>query len=518
MDSPELSIDLENHVIEEELISAYKHEDIKQLHIMPVFQIGDTLTVASANPDDLDHIDIVQHTLQTRIEALYATRESIQAAIAKYYGANNTLRAFFNEEALDEANHTKKKKEKPDAPHQVKYDILDVSEDDSDAVPVVRAVNYIFKDAIEKRASDIHIEPSDEDILVRFRIDGVCVDSGRLPKEVALALVSRIKVIGMLDIAESRIPQDGSVKLKCNDVVYDLRISVLPTVHGENIVIRIAGGDDDLISLDLLGLEDQDFKDLKRILSMPQGILLVTGPTGSGKTTTLYAALNEVNHMERNIITLEDPVEKQLPLLRQVLVNEKAGLTFSAGLRSILRQDPDIIMVGEIRDFETVSLAVRASLTGHFVLSSIHTNDAVSTVTRLIDMGVKPFLVGAALKAVIAQRLVRKTCSKCKEPFKPEASDLKLLNLDEQATYYKGKGCDACKGTGFKGRVAIYEFFILNNVFKRALVTETNLEVLKDVAVKNGLRLLASDGAKKVARGLTTPEQVIRASALVLDE
>jgi type IV pilus assembly protein PilB len=370
----------------------------------------------------------------------------------------------------------------------------------------------ILNQAIISRASDIHIEPTENDSLIRLRVDGELFEMKKLPKKLHLSLVSRIKVIGKMDIAESRIPQDGQADITMDDKAIQLRISSLPTMYGENIVIRILNKSSVVLGLEQLGFVDKDLQTFSDISTSPYGMILVTGPTGSGKTTTLYAALNQINTVAKNIITLEDPVEYQLNLIRQVQVNPKAGLTFANGLRSILRQDPDIILVGEIRDLETAELAVRSALTGHLVLSTLHTNDAPSTLIRLIDMGVEPFLVSSSLIAIMAQRLVRKICHKCKIKYKPPKEALIALNLDENDDYYKGKGCKQCNHKGYQGRIGIFELLLLNEEIKQAMVKRISATELRQLAINSGMVSLKEDGIRKIKSGQTTPEEVLKAT------
>ena len=369
----------------------------------------------------------------------------------------------------------------------------------------------IITQAVRDRASDIHIEPEEDFLRIRFRIDGVLHEIPSPPKNLELPLISRIKVLSGMDIAESRIPQDGHTQLEIDGKTIDLRVSTLPTITGENVVMRILDTSSVLIGLDKLGFSEEDQKKFEEIITRPYGIILTTGPTGSGKTTTLYSALTFINSLDRNIITVEDPVEYRLGLIRQVQINPKTGLTFANGLRSILRQDPDVIMVGEIRDLETAIIAVQAALTGHLVFSTLHTNDAPSAVVRLENMGVERFLVSASLIAVMAQRLVRVICPECKEAYKPEAGLLRKLNIeDKNVKFYKGRGCDFCKGTGYRGRKGLFEIMTLDDELKEMIIGGASVIELREKARSKGMKTLKEDGVNKVLAGITSIEEVFR--------
>jgi len=388
-------------------------------------------------------------------------------------------------------------------------DLLDLS----DEAPIIRLVNKLFYQAIKGRASDIHIEPYESRLKIRFRIDGTLYEKLSPPKVYHAAIVSRIKIMAGLNIAEKRLPQDGRIRLKVAGKDVDIRLSVIPTAFGERLVLRILDRASILLGTEDLGMDRGQLELFNRLISSANGIVLVTGPTGSGKTTTLYAALEELNSPERNILTVEDPVEYQVPGIGQIPVNTKVGLTFAAGLRSILRQDPDIVMVGEIRDLETAEIAIQASLTGHLVFSTLHTNDAASAVVRLVDMGVEAFLVSATLRGVIAQRLVRKICNNCKTEFRPSAQILKDLGLDgkemEASTFYKGAGCALCSETGYKGRTAIYEIMRINEPIRRLIVEAASRDSIVNEALQTGMTTMKEEGLKKVKEGITTLEEVI---------
>jgi general secretion pathway protein E/type IV pilus assembly protein PilB len=368
-------------------------------------------------------------------------------------------------------------------------------------------------EAYRNRASDIHIEPLEKRLRVRYRIDGVLHEVDNPPKRLQAAIISRLKIMANMSIAEKRVPQDGRIQIPVMGKTLDLRVSSLPTNHGESIVMRILDKSSLLLGLGDLGFFSDDQEKMEKLISLPDGIFLVTGPTGSGKTTTLYACLNAINKPDRKIITVEDPVEYQLSGINQVQVNPEINLTFAAALRSILRQAPNIIMIGEIRDLETANIAVQASLTGHLVFSTLHTNDAPSAVTRLIDMGVKPFLVASSVRAIMAQRLIRRVCQNCKEPYLPTEYEMRVLKLNpdeiSKATIFKGKGCPECNRTGYRGRRGIYEIFILNEEVRQLIYERVPANVLRTRARELGMRTLREDGIRKIMAGITTPEEVI---------
>jgi type IV pilus assembly protein PilB len=363
--------------------------------------------------------------------------------------------------------------------------------------------------AVKDRASDIHIEPEEDNCRVRYRIDGILHEINILPKNLQSAVISRIKILSKMDIAESRKPQDGRIRIKIESRDLDIRVSTFPTVHGENIVMRLLDKTSVILGLKELGFLENELNAFDKLIKHPNGIILVTGPTGSGKTTTLYAALSAISSMEKNIITIEDPVEYELPLIRQTQVNPKAGITFANGMRAILRQDPDIIMIGEIRDKETAEIAIQAALTGHLVFSTLHTNDAPSAVTRLIDMEVEPFLISSSVIGILDQRLVRLICNKCKEKYTPTEEVLKELNMKEGSLLYRGKGCPACKNTGFVGRVGIFELCAINDELKKMIDARRSADEIKKKAIALGMKTLREDGVKKIEMGLVSLEEVL---------
>jgi general secretion pathway protein E/type IV pilus assembly protein PilB len=382
---------------------------------------------------------------------------------------------------------------------------------------IIRLVNLMILEAYRQKASDIHLEPMEKRMRLRYRVDGVLVVQPDPPKKLQAPILARLKIMANLSIAEKRLPQDGRIQMRAGDKTIDLRVSSVPTVHGESIVMRILDKSSLTLGLPELGFLSDDQIVMERILNLPDGIFLVTGPTGSGKTTTLYACLNYINKPDRKIITVEDPVEYQLAGINQVPVNEDVGMTFAAALRAMLRQAPNIIMLGEIRDLETASIAINASLTGHLVFSTLHTNDAPSAVMRLVDQGVKPFLVASSVRAIMAQRLIRKVCSQCSAPYTPNEAELTSMNLTssqlEQANFRHGAGCDRCRGGGYKGRAGIFEIFMVDDEIRRLINERAGTSAIRQRARDLGMRTLREDGLRKVTAGMTTPEEVISATA-----
>lgn len=499
-------IELQDYDIDPEALEAIPTELVYKHRIIPVFKIEDSLTVAMANPGDVHIIDILRRETGCEIEPAVSLDGDIQKALEKYFGASADIDSSLDE-VIQDLEVEKPKEDEPTSAEKLKQM--------SAETPVVKLVNLIISQAILEKASDIHIEPEEKSLQVRIRIDGILHESLSPPKSLQAAIISRIKILADLDIAESRVPQDGRYQVSVNDRQIDLRVSTLPTVHGENVVMRIL--DKGSLKFDLrdLGFEAEPYKRFKEMLSSSYGVILVSGPTGSGKTTTLYSALQSLNTPDVNIITVEDPVEYRLKRIRQAQVNVKAGLTFAAGLRSILRQDPDIIMVGEIRDPETAKIAVESALTGHLVLSTIHTNDAPGGLTRLSEMGVEPFLTASATVGILAQRLVRRLCDDCKEAYTPKPSLLEELKfsqelMDKEVVFYRGVGCLQCKNTGYKGRQGIYEVMRVDDEVRELTLRNASGDQVKKVALRNGMRSLRHDGLMKVLKGITSLEEVYR--------
>lgn len=394
----------------------------------------------------------------------------------------------------------------------------DLLDDTSDA-PIIKLVNLVLAQAIKDRASDIHIEPYAASLKIRYRIDGMLYNLLNLPRRIQSPLVSRIKIMARLNIAEKRLPQDGRIEVKIGDKNVDIRVSVIPTAFGERVVLRLLDKSQSILTLADLGLDDAKIRQFDRLIKSPYGIVLVTGPTGSGKTTSLYAALSKINSPEINIITIEDPIEYQIEGIGQIQVNPKIDLTFATGLRSIVRQDPDVILVGEIRDRETAEIAIQSSLTGHLVFSTLHTNDAASAITRLIDMGIEPFLVASSVIAIVAQRLVRVLCPRCKEAYTPDAESLVDAGIPSRAVdgkpIYRRKGCNACMNTGYRGRTGIFEIMIMDEGVKKLILKTSDANQINDEAVRNGMATLVQDGARKVLEGITTIEEVLRVTRVL---
>ncbi|RMD97766.1 MAG: type IV-A pilus assembly ATPase PilB [Calditrichaeota bacterium] len=500
-------IELSDYSIDPEALALLPKEIAYKCHAIPIFRIGNVLTVAMTDPGDVSVIDTFRRTTHMEIEPIISSPEDIEAALEEHYGPMEVLDGSITEMIQKIQDEQPQEQEEEQQAEKLKQ----IAED----APVIKLVNLIIAQAIRDGASDIHINPEEDHLRVRYRTDGVLYEAFSPPKNLQAAITSRIKILAELDIAESRIPQDGRFQAKFEGKTVDLRVSTLPTVYGENIVMRLLDKSSLMLNLEDLGLEEKMLKRLKGILSSSYGIILVTGPTGSGKTTTLYSCLNTMNTPDKNIITVEDPVEYRLKLIRQAQVNPKAGLTFAAGLRSILRQDPDIIMVGEIRDSETAKIAVEAALTGHLVLSTLHTNDAPGAINRLIEMGVEPFLVASATIGVIAQRLVRKICPKCKRSFKPPREYLLDLGFNPDRrnwVFYRGEGCQNCKDTGYRGRVGIYEIMTMNEELRTLCLKHASSDEIKRAAIKHGMRTLRQDGFLKALQGITTIEEVIRAT------
>ncbi len=500
-------VNLKDLKIPDDVIAAIPRHIAKKYRVVPVFKHENTLTIALADPSDLDTIDSLQHLLHMEINHQVASEPDIEAALSKYYaekgGAAMTNPAFDKVIKDLTEEHVQVQAEEEGAAVE------------ADA-PLIKLVNSIIIDAFKMRASDIHLEPMAKKFRLRYRIDGVMHEVKAPPKRLQAAIVSRLKIQSNMSISEHRIPQDGRIQTAVGGKLIDLRVSCLPTNHGESIVMRILDKEGLRLGLPELGFFTDDQQTFERLIGLPDGILLVTGPTGSGKTTTLYSCLHFINRPDRKIITVEDPVEYLLAGINQVQVHEAVGLSFSMALRSILRQAPNVIMIGEIRDLETASIAINASLTGHLVFSTLHTNDAPSAVTRLIDIGVKPFLVASSTRALMAQRLVRKICKQCGAPQMPSEAEMRTLGLDaasaQGANFMKGKGCSNCSNTGCRGRFGIFEIFVIDDEARKLIYEKVPSSVLRARAREMGMRTLREDGIRKVQAGLTTAEEVIRAT------
>jgi len=503
-------VQLSGMKVEDEVIAAIPRHIAKKYRVVPVYKHDGTLTVAIADPSDLATIDSLTHLLHTEIVLQVASEPDIEAALGKYYGGRGDSVV---DHMIQEITKGEVEIAMPQGDIATGGDAATVEGD----APLIRLVNQIITDAFKMRASDIHLEPLAKRFRLRYRIDGMMHEMKSPPKRLQAAMIARLKIQSNMSIAEHRIPQDGRIQTSVGaNKLIDLRVSCLPTNHGESIVMRILDKEGLRVGLAELGFLSDDQQVIEKLISLPDGLFLVTGPTGSGKTTTLYSCLHFINRPDRKIITVEDPVEYVLAGINQVQVSEAVGLTFSGALRAILRQAPNIIMIGEIRDIETASIAINASLTGHLVFSTLHTNDAPGAVTRLIDIGVKPFLVASSTRALLAQRLVRKICKKCGAPWVPPDSELKALGIDPatnpEATYRKGKGCENCSNTGCRGRMGIFEVFVIDDDARKLIYDKVPTSVLRARAREMGMRTLREDGVRKVLAGLTTPDEVIRAT------
>ncbi|HRT09941.1 MAG TPA: GspE/PulE family protein [Candidatus Paceibacterota bacterium] len=502
-------VDLSQIKIPDEVIAAVPRHIARKYRVVPVFKHDNSLTVAIADPSDLDTIDSLTHLLHADISLQVASDADIEAALSKYYGDRGG--GMVADPRISQAI-----KELTEEHVQVEEVMAEDGATVAADAPLIKLVNSLIVDAFKLRASDIHLEPLAKKFRVRYRIDGVLHEMKPPPKRLQAAIISRLKIQSNMSISEHRIPQDGRIQTSVGGKLIDLRVSCLPTNHGESIVMRILDKEGLRLGLPELGFFTDDQQTFERLIGLPDGILLVTGPTGSGKTTTLYSCLHFINRPDRKIITVEDPVEYLLAGINQVQVNEAVGLTFAAALRSILRQAPNVIMIGEIRDLETASIAINASLTGHLVFSTLHTNDAPSAVTRLIDIGVKPFLVASSTRALMAQRLVRKVCKQCAATYVPTEAEMKQLNMDpasiQSGTFLRGKGCGNCANTGYRGRFGIFEIFVIDDDSRKLIYEKVPASVLRARAREMGMRTLREDGVRKVLAGLTTPDEVIRAT------
>jgi general secretion pathway protein E/type IV pilus assembly protein PilB len=504
-------IDLAEYRVPDDVVALVPKHVARRYKIVPVGKHDNTLTVAISDPLDVDTVDSLRYILRMNVEPVIATKTDIENSITRYYGsADDTVENMLQEITEGEVDFglpTNK---------AAQTKLEDIAETDADA-PIIKLVGLVIMEAYRNRASDIHIEPLEKRLRVRYRIDGMLQEVDNPPKRLQASIISRLKIMSNMSIAEKRVPQDGRIQIPVMGRTLDLRVSCLPTNHGESIVMRILDKTSLLLGLGDLGFFSDDQETMSKIINMPDGVFLVTGPTGSGKTTTLYGCLNEINKPDRKIITVEDPVEYQLSGINQVQVNADINLTFAAALRSILRQAPNVIMIGEIRDLETANIAVQAALTGHLVFSTLHTNDAPSAVTRIVDMGVKPFLVASAVKAIMAQRLIRKVCPKCRVPYMPTDYEMEVLKLNpdemKNATMVRGHGCNECSKTGYRGRMGIYEIFSVDDEIRRLIYEKVPSNVIRARARELGMRTLREDGVRKIMAGITTPEEVISITA-----
>jgi len=486
-------VNLASYVIKKNALEHIDQSFAEKNEVLPIDVQKGRLIVAMSDPMNLRLVDDMSIMTGIRVDAVIASKNSIEDAIANVYRVK--------EQKIDGS-------ETPDFSGMTTLD----SDMSIANAPIVKLVNKIIKDGLKARASDIHIEPSNSEVRIRFRVDGDLREYMTSELRNHSAIITRIKIMGEMDISEKRKPQDGRVETIIDSHMVDMRLSALPTVYGEKMVIRLLDRSAVVIDKKRLGLTEKNIKIINEIMKYPQGMILATGPTGSGKTTTLYSLLKELNSVQKNIITVEDPVEYRLSGVNQVQVNKKAGLTFSTGLRSILRQDPDIIMVGEIRDKETAQIAIRASITGHLVLSTLHTNDTASTVTRLIDMDVEPYILSSSLVGIISQRLVKKLCNSCKIPHETENGDMEILNIDEAKTIYQPRGCNACGRTGYSGRTAIHEIMVIDKEIRKLINSNASADIIKEAAVKKGMMTLNQSCSELILKGDTSIEELIRVS------
>ena len=478
-------------------------------HKMVPLETPDDTLIAVNDPSDFQALDDLRHILgREDVQVILSTRAAILSAINVAYDLGQDS----SEEFIQDMNG-----ESPDSIISEIEETADLLDDTSDA-PVIKLVNLLLSRAVKARASDIHIEPFQQSLVIRYRIDGILYNIMNLPKGIQSSLASRIKIMAKLDIAEKRLPQDGRIDVKIGDNAIDIRVSMIPIAFGERIVLRLLDKTGTIFKLTDLGIDLERLTVLHNLIHSPYGIILVTGPTGSGKTTTLYAALSTINNPEINIITIEDPIEYQIEGIGQIQVNPKIDLTFANGLRSIVRQDPDVILVGEIRDKETAEIAIQSSLTGHLVFSTLHTNDAASTITRLIDMKMEPFLISSSVIAIIAQRLVRTLCPDCKESYTPGYESLASIGIEtkmlENNKIYRSMKCPACMNTGYRGRTAIFEMMVLNDDLKKVILKTSDANQIRSEAIKSGMSTLMHDGARKVLEGITSIEEVYRVTGM----
>ncbi|MFC1475331.1 GspE/PulE family protein [Candidatus Zixiibacteriota bacterium] len=487
-------ISISSMVIDTEILKSVSVDIARRYILIPIFRIGNTLTIAMADPLNIIAIDEIKYITGLNIKRSVAAASEIKDAIDKYYSIADSLSQMVTVE------------------EEKQIGAITAGNEEMES-PIIKLVNLIISKAVKEKASDIHFEPEENRLRIRYRVDGMMREEAAPPKSMQNELLSRIKISSNLDVSEKRLPQDGRYMMNIEGQNIDLRVSTLPTIHGEKIVIRILDRRNLLLTFTQLGLTQKMEKKWKDLINKPEGLILISGPTSSGKTSTLYATLQEINSIEKNIITVEDPVEYSLPIINQLQINEKAGLTFPSTLRSILRQNPDIIMIGEIRDDETAQMAIRSSLTGHLVFSTIHTNDAPSAATRLIDMGIENYLAVSALKGVLAQRLVRTNCPECTEPYKPTDLIIEragLSDLVDHLDFKKGVGCPKCRMTGFKGLTGIYEYFEINPVIADLIIQNASHTKLSEEARKYGYIPLFEMGLEKIVKGTVSLEELLK--------
>jgi type IV pilus assembly protein PilB len=499
------AVDLSRFEVDAKILKLIPPDIAAKHTVLPLKREGRTLTVAIADPNNVTAIEDIKFITRCDVFPVIAGEYTLRNAIERYYQQSDAqLQSLLKSVEADEDLEVVEDQEDEDVKAQ----------DLADDAPVVKLINGLLTDAVKRGASDIHIEPFEHEMRVRYRVDGALQEVMKPPIKMRAALTSRVKIMAQLNIAERRVPQDGRIKLKMGARVIDFRVSTLPVLFGEKIVLRILDKGNLTLDLKTFGFEPKAEESLLRAIENPYGMVLVTGPTGSGKTTTLYSALSRINQIDVNIMTAEDPVEYNLLGINQVLVRNDVGMTFAAALKAFLRQDPNIIMVGEIRDLETGSIAIKAALTGHLVLSTLHTNDAPSTITRMVDMGIEPFNVASAVNLIAAQRLVRRICKECKQQHEYTPEEMHAFAIDKkEGPFFKGAGCDTCAGTGYRGRQGLYEVMALTSPLRREILKGASTEELRDLAVKEGMLTLRMDGMLKVKKGITTLEEVVKETA-----
>lgn len=501
MDIPFVKLD--DISIEKEIIRLIPEELARDYQIIPLFKIGEQLSVATSDPLNVENIDSISKHTGMELDIVLATETDISYAVEVYYGKSKKMEGLSDDHIEFEQDQLEKENKK--------------DEEIIGNTKVIEAVNTMLAQSIDMGVSDIHFEPREKDVRIRFRVDGTLFENYTLPKSFQASVASRLKVMCNMDISETRKPQDGRIRFKKDNKRVSLRVSTYPTYFGEKIVMRLLDKEKSMVDLNKLGFSPEIFRRWSELIRMPNGIILVTGPTGSGKTTTLYSTLRTLNTVSKNIITVEDPIEYELDNINQGQVNPKIGVTFSSSLRTILRQDPDIIMIGELRDQETVELAIRSALTGHLVLSTLHTNDAPSAVTRLIDMGVETYLIASTIRAVVAQRLIRVLCPHCKEPFNPPDHVLERLDIPINGKYHfhKPVGCIQCRNTGYLGRFGLFELMVNDEKLSEMIINEASLDQLRNYAVSKGMVRLMQQGIDKATEGIVSIEEVLEITSMV---
>ncbi len=505
-------VDLAKGEIPAEVIDSVPKKVVEEHKIIPVKRTGRALIVAMTDPLDLFTLDNLRFILGTEVECALSTETAMAEAIARYYNVGNEMEEMFDQMTVGDLDLRRSGE-----------DAEEGEEGEEEDAPVIRLVTLIISEAVKSRASDIHVEPMEKKLRVRYRIDGECYEVDSPPKRLQGSIISRLKIMATMDIAEKRLPQDGRIKIALQGRDIDLRVSALPASHGESVVMRILDKQKSLVGLEQVGFHEADYARFRKIIKRPNGVFLVTGPTGSGKTTTLYAALGELNRPDVKIITAENPVEYNIAGINQCQIHHKIGMTFTRVLRAMLRQAPNIILVGEIRDKETADIAVQAALTGHLVFSTLHTNDAPGALTRLIDMGVKPFLVSSSVQAVMAQRLVRTICNNCREPYEPAQHEIRLVGLKpediEGRTMYRGKGCSDCNNLGYRGRLAVFELLEMSDPLRELVFHSASMMKLAEEArLSGGMMTLQQDGVRKILMGRTTVEEVLKCTHQAKDK